>query len=298
MNAADISQLVENARDPRASLGEQHSAFTSLVQQSQHLVFSLALSRLRDVDEAKDATQDAFATAWRRLSQLREPAAFVAWLNSIVSSECSRRLRRRSRLTNIDPREVTATESRADRVDYQSVLASAIATLSEAERDVIVLYYYLGYSLPQIAKLLGQKPGTAGKRLHSARLHIRRKLPRSVRGDFIRVTPSAAFADRVRRGLLDEYVGVYRFRERPDHFVSIMTAGDTLVSESAGQRHVLLSSDEECLRTRDYDGEGHFSRNRRGEVTCFVYYEFGKRLGVAHKVRSRLRGKDSARFKS
>ena len=166
----------------------------------------------------------------------------------------------------------------------ESVVASAIAKLPNAERDVIVLYYYLGYSLPQIAKLLRLKPGTAGKRLHSARLHIRRVLPHSVRADFVRVTPSASFANRVRRGLLDEYVGLYRFRERPDHVVSIVTLGDRLISESAGQRHVLVSIDEDSLRTRDYDGEGRFRRNRRGEVTHFVYYEFGRRMGIAHRT--------------
>ena len=276
--------LVENARDPNRSLEEQHSAFTSLMEQSQHRVFALALSRLRDVEEAKDAAQDALATAWRRLRQLRDPAAFTAWLNAIVLSECSRRRRQRSRSPGADTIPATAIQSDTHRIDYQSVIAACLEQLSDAERDIVVLYYYLGYSLPQISRLLQLKSGTAGKRLHSARLRIRRLLPRSVRGDFVRVTPSASFADRVRRGLLDEYVGVYQFAERPDHVVSIATVGDKLISESAGQRHVLLSIDEQSLRTRDYDGEGRFGRNRRGEVTHFVYYEFGRRMGIAHRI--------------
>ena len=276
--------LVENARDPNRSLEEQHSAFTSLMEQSQHRVFALALSRLRDVEEAKDAAQDALATAWRRLRQLRDPAAFTAWLNAIVLSECSRRRRQRARSPGADTIPATAIPSDTHRIDYQSVIAACLEQLSDAERDIVVLYYYLGYSLPQISRLLQLKSGTAGKRLHSARLRIRRLLPRSVRGDFVRVTPSASFADRVRRGLLDEYVGVYQFAERPDHVVSIATVGDKLISESAGQRHVLLSIDEQSLRTRDYDGEGRFGRNRRGEVTHFVYYEFGRRMGIAHRI--------------
>jgi RNA polymerase sigma-70 factor, ECF subfamily len=284
--APATSLMVERARDSNRSLAEQHSAFTSLVQQSQHRVFALALSRLRDVEEAKDAAQDAFATAWRRLGQLRDPSAFGPWLNAIVLSECSRRQRRCAHCSRIDSPEARAIESDADRVDYQSLVAACLEKVSDAERDIIVLYYYMGYSLPQIARLLRLKPGTAGKRLHSARLHIRRLLPRSVRGEFVRVTPSAAFADRVRRGLLDEYVGVYQFAERPDHLVSIATVGDKLISESAGQRHVLMSFDDRSLRTRDYDGEGRFGRNRRGEVTHFVYYEFGRRMGVAHRIQS------------
>jgi RNA polymerase sigma factor (sigma-70 family) len=282
--ATPIEVLVENARDSNRSLDEQHSAFTSLMEQSQHSVFALALSRLRDVEEAEDAAQDAFATAWRRLRQLRDPTAFIPWLNAIVLSECSRRRRQRARSSGADTIPSTAIQSDTHRIDYQSVIAACLEQLSEGERDVIVLYYYLGYSLPQISRLLQLKSGTAGKRLHSARLHVRRLLPRSVRGDFVRVTPSASFADRVRRGLLDEYVGVYQFAERPDHVVSITTIGDKLISESAGQRHVLISIDEQSLRTRDYDGEGRFGRNRRGEVTHFVYYEFGRRMGIAHRI--------------
>ena len=42
--AANSARLVEKARDPDASLHEQHAAFTLLVQRSQHIVFGLALA--------------------------------------------------------------------------------------------------------------------------------------------------------------------------------------------------------------------------------------------------------------
>ena len=167
--APATSLIVECARDSNRPLGEQHSAFTLLVQQSQHRVFALALSRLRDVEDAKDAAQDAFAAAWRRLGQLRDPAAFGPWLNAIVLSECSRRRRRRAHRSGVETISARAIESDACPVDYQSLVAE--------------------------------------------------------------------------------------------------------------------STDERSLRTRDYDGEGRFGRNRRGEVTHFVYYEFGRRMGVAHRIR-------------
>ena len=277
------ARLAETARDPDASLHERHAAFTLLVQRSQHVVFGLALTLLRDVEDAKDAAQDAFATAWRRLRQLREPALFAPWLKSIVASECSRRRRRRV-LVPEDEAPPASVESDAHRLDYQSLIALALDGLPAGERHVTVLFYFLGYSQPQIARLLRLKPGTVGKRLHSARLRIRRGLPRSVRGDFVRIAPSTAFAERVRRGLLDEYIGQYRFERRPDLVVSILREGDTLISESAGQRHILLSAADDSLSTSQYDGEGRFRRNRRGEVTHFVYYEFGRRMGVARRI--------------
>ena len=183
-----------------------------------------------------------------------------------------------------DPRLRWSVEVDHHQMDYQSVVAAALERLPEGERDVTVLFYFLGYSLPQIAKLLSLKAGTVGKRLHSARLRIRRGLPRSVRGDFIRLAPSKQFLERVGRGLLDEYVGEYRFEGRPDHVVTITREGDSLVSEARGQRNVLVSVGRRSLHTTNYDGEGRFRRNRRGAVTDFVYYEFGRRLGVARKT--------------
>jgi RNA polymerase sigma-70 factor, ECF subfamily len=278
-----VAELVEAARDPAGSLEKRHAAFTRLVEQSQHIVFGLALTSLRDLDDARDVAQDAFAIAWHRLPQLRDPAAFPAWLKSIVARECSRHRRRRTFVAEsiLAPPSVDADTRR---VDYESVVAAALDQLAEGERDVIVLFYFLGHSLPEIARMLRLKPGTVGKRLHSARLRIRKALPRTVRNDFMQLVPSQNFVTRVQRGLLDEYVGEFRFERRPDHVIRIIRDGESLIADAGEQRHVLVVGAKHSLVARHYDGEGRFGRNRHGEVTHFVYYEFGRRIGVARKV--------------
>lgn len=286
--AASAAQLVEKARDTAGSLHEQHAAFTQLVERSQHLAFGVAVSFLRNVEEAKDATQDAFTTAWLRLPQLRDASAFEAWMKTIVATECNRRLRRQTREAPlIELPEPVEADTR--QIEYQSLVASAIAALSEGERHVTVLFYVMGHTQEEIARLLRLKPGTVGKRLHSARLRIRRWLPPSVRSEFVQVAPSRAFVEKVRLGIFDEYVGEYRFARRPDLVVSIAREGDSLISDSDGQRNILASLDDESLLTSHYDGEGRFGRNHRGDVTHFAYYEFGKRLGVAWKTNSARR---------
>ena len=282
-DSAAIARLVEKARDPAATLQEQHAAFGQLVAHSQHIAFGLALASLRDVDDAKDAAQEAFVTAWHRLRQLRDAAAFTPWLKRIAATACARRHRQRA-LLPATPALEPSVEPDDRRMDYQAVVAQALDRLPEGERHVTVLFYFLGFTLPQIARLLRLKPGTVGKRLHSARIRIRRGLPPSVRTDFVRLAPAPQFADRVTRELLDEYVGEYRFDRRPELLVSIWREGDTLVSEANGQRHVLVVVGKQSLLPIHYDGEGRFTRNRRGEVTSFVYYEFGKRLGVARRT--------------
>ena len=89
----------------------------------------------------------------------------------------------------------------------------------------------------------------------------------------------------VRRGIFDEYVGRYRFEKRPDLVVSVTREGDALFGEAAGQRNMLLALEGESFVTSHYDGEGRFRRDRRGKVTHFVYYEFGRRLGIARRMK-------------
>ena len=275
--------LVERARDPTAPLHLQQAAFSTLIEGTEADAFGLALSVLRDHDDAKDAVQEAFTAAWLRLRQLRDPSAFEPWLKAIVARQCARRLRRRARRPEAtDLAGVAEPDTR--RADYQGLVASLLAALPAGERQVTALYYFLGHSQPEIARLLRLKPGTVAKRLHAARLRIRRRLPASVRGDFVRLSPSPSFTETVRRGLLDQYVGEYRFEGRPDLTVAIQREGGALFSEAGGQRHLLVSGAEGSLLTRHYDGEGRFRRNPRGEVTHFVYYEWGRRLGVARKT--------------
>ena len=280
-----VARLVEMVRDPARPLHEQQAAFARLVERSQRAVLGLAASLLGDADEAKDAAQEAFLTAWVRLAQLRDGAAFEGWLRTIVATACRRRLRRWARETPLLGESPACTGADTSPLDYRSVVQAALAALPTGERQVAVLYYVEGYTQEEIARRLGLKPGTVAKRLHSARLRVRRRLPPSVRSEFLRVTPSRSFTEQVRRGLLDQFVGEYRFRERPELVVSIVREGDALVSECGCQRNVLASLDDASLVTSHYDGEGRFGRNGRGEVTHFVYYEFGKRLGVAWKSR-------------
>lgn len=280
--AVPTAQLVEKARNPAASLHERHAAFAQLVEQSQHIVFGVALASLREVEDARDAAQDAFLTAWLRLGQLRDASLFSAWLRKIVATRCLRSLRRRMRAGEIASPDAIEADCRG--LDYGSLLTAALDALPAGERDVTVLFYFLGYSQAQIGRLLRLKPGTVGKRLHSARLRIRRRLPPWVRGEFVRPAPSPSFVQRVRLGLFDEYVGEYRFDRRPEHVVSISRVGHSLISQAGDQRHVLSSVAEDSLLTSRYDGEGRFCRDRRGKVTHFVYYEFGKRLGIARKI--------------
>lgn len=265
----NVAELVARARNEDLPIADQHAAFAELVRRFDASATGWALQRLDDAEEAKDVAQDAFITAWLKLRQLREPAAFGAWLKRLIATQCHRRRRKIRDVESLPHHDAT--------FEYRELLASSISKLADAEYRCVVLFYFLGRKLDEIARILGIPRGTVGKRLHQARIAIRRQLPRSVREEFVRW-------QKVQERLFDEYAGEYRFDERPDLVVRIQREGSQLVSYGGGQRSVLASIGEGALVSTAYDGEGRFHRDGTGRITQFIYYEFGERLGIAKKV--------------
>src|SRR5215467_11293872 len=79
----------------RRAAGGDLDAFAEVTRRFQHMAFGYALSFVRNFQEAEDVVQEAFVAAWYALPRLAEPAAFGAWLRSIVRHRAHRVLRRK-----------------------------------------------------------------------------------------------------------------------------------------------------------------------------------------------------------
>jgi RNA polymerase sigma-70 factor (ECF subfamily) len=292
-----VADLVRRARDAHAPIHVQHAAFAALVKRFEEMAFATALRMCDEPELARDACQDAFLVAWRRLPALREPAAFGGWLKRLIHTRIARVRRRRGASAEVSSSPHIAgiadgardTAEQVGRDEDRRFVRRAVTALPAGEREAVILFYFLGQPLRSIARALGVSVGLAGKRVYTARLRLRRTLPRSVTVTFLATSPTPAFVRRIRAGELDEFVGEYRFPNRPDRRVVVRREGQVLASYAGGQRSVLASRRQDVLAPTEYDGEAHFRRDRRGRVTRFVYYEFGRPLGVAHRVTRRAR---------
>ena len=276
-----VADLVRRARDRSAPLHEQHAAFARLVERFERAALGAALRASDDAEAARDACQEAFTLAWRTLPRLREPAAFGGWLERLVRTQCAR-ARKRGQQPKYEVLDFGCCP--LERRELQRAMRRVIDGLPPLERDAVLLFHLLGEPLRVVARELHVSVARAGRILFDARLRMRRAMPRTVAREILGRLPTSAFARRVQDGVFDEVVGDYRFEARPDLLVRIRREGDRLISYSADQRHVLAARVSESLVTTEFDGEGRFRRDARGRVTGFVYYEFGRRLGVARKV--------------
>ncbi len=168
---ADEAAVVDAVR-----AGDQ-SAFSRLVERYMDPGYAVALSILRQQQDAEDALQSAFIRALERIDQLRPGSPFGPWFYRVLRSTCLNLLRREA-LRDHDPLPRSASGSTNPqrelerRLARESVLA-ALAQLPEMQRLAVTLYDLEGYSHQQVAEILDIAEGTSRAHVHHGRRALR-----------------------------------------------------------------------------------------------------------------------------
>jgi RNA polymerase sigma-70 factor (ECF subfamily) len=155
-------------------------AFASLVERYDRAVYHLSYRMLHNVEDARDATQEAFFKAFRSLRTFREGAKFSTWIFAIAYHACCDRLARRKHDASdelpdrADPSR--GPEQQAIALDEASRLRRAIDALPEKYRAVVTLFHLQGRQYEEIASVLGLPMGTVKTHLFRAKEQLRRLL--------------------------------------------------------------------------------------------------------------------------
>nr|WP_241661151.1 RNA polymerase sigma factor SigM [Thermomonospora catenispora] len=166
----------------RHAQGDPH-AFGQLVTRHRERMWAVALRTLGDPEEAADALQDAFLSAFRAAGRFRGDAAVTTWLHRIVVNACLDRLRRKS----IRPATPMGDEAKIDALapklpdptDGHGTLLDVTAALSELpfeQRAALVLVDMLGYAVDDAAEFLDVPPGTIKSRCARGRARLAPRL--------------------------------------------------------------------------------------------------------------------------
>lgn len=150
-------------------------AFGELVGRYERPIFNVALRMLRDREEARDATQNAFVKAWQHLDQFDRSRRFFSWLYRIAVNESLNRATRRRKTEALDETLEARTdgpEAQAARSEQALLVERAVEQLSDTYREVIVLRHWLDLSYDEIAEALHVPAKTVKSRLFSARAKL------------------------------------------------------------------------------------------------------------------------------
>lgn len=155
-------------------------AYGRLVQATQKMVYAVALRVLRDPTTAQDAAQQAYLRAFRRLSDLQEPAAFAGWLRrtAITVALNMRRARRCTLLRLDDIPDVPVLDEAETRWSeaQRHALAAALLTLTLEERQVCDRRYHGRWSTARLAMHSGVDEAAMRKRLQRIRDKLRKEM--------------------------------------------------------------------------------------------------------------------------
>ena len=163
-------RIVEAARNGHLE------SFGALYERYYNPMVALAYSMLADRDMAEDAAQESFMVACRDLPNLKRKDKFAAWLAGICRNVTKQILRTKDRTILADVEQPKQGQDDPDqRCD---AIRQAVWKLREAERELIVLHYFNGFSRAQICQVLGISPQAVNGRLVRAKRKIAKNLKR------------------------------------------------------------------------------------------------------------------------
>lgn len=164
-------------------------SFNTLILHYQDMVFHTALRILGDEDQAADAAQEAFISAFRSISTFRG-GSFKAWLMRTVTNACYDELRRQKRRPTTplepdtedgeemdsprwlaDPNMTPAQQLEADELEH--AIQHCLDALPTEFRTVVVLADIQGMDYSEVAIASHVPLGTIKSRLARARLRLR-----------------------------------------------------------------------------------------------------------------------------
>ncbi|UCC25057.1 MAG: RNA polymerase sigma factor [Gemmatimonadales bacterium] len=153
--------------------------FEPLVRAYEGPGLRVATGMLGDVDDARDALQEAFVKVFRNLSKFDTRRAFGPWFFQILRNQCRDMIRSRNSRAGRETRD-ERLEFRAENAELgperarersaaKTLLWRGLERVGEDHREILVLKELQGFKYPEIAEILGIPEGTVASRLYHAR---------------------------------------------------------------------------------------------------------------------------------
>ncbi len=156
----------------QAKREELEEDFRAVYDRQFGRVYKLALLLLGNVADTEDAVQMVFAKVWEKQPHFRGLDHENAWFITVTRNQC------RDFLRSYYRRNCTSLESVPEpQVSFfcgeDGALWQAIQKLPQKYREVLYLYYYEGYSVRELSKMLHRKESTLQTQLADARKKLR-----------------------------------------------------------------------------------------------------------------------------
>jgi RNA polymerase sigma-70 factor, ECF subfamily len=164
-------------------------AFNRLVLKWEKPIYNLTLRMLQDRDEAADATQEVFCSAFKNILRFRKDAKFSTWLYRIAVNQCITRLRKRPPGVHLSMDDqgpdaplkgwTPTAESHEDEVmlkEQRKQVRLALDALPEEQRAIVELKFYQDLTFEEIAAVAEAPLSTVKSRLYAGLALLKSRL--------------------------------------------------------------------------------------------------------------------------
>lgn len=166
-------------------LAGETALYEIIMRRYNQRLYRVARSIVRDDAEAEDVMQDAYVRAYQHLNQFARLSPFSTWLTRIAVHESLARVRRRSRVEQLDLNEDSGSpsthvvepspnpEQSTSNAELGHLLEDAVLSLPDQFRTVLMLRDIEELSTAETAEALGLTEENVKVRLHRARALVR-----------------------------------------------------------------------------------------------------------------------------
>ena len=182
-NESDLLLLERIARGDRSALRELYAAY-------YHPLLRFMQRITRSLELAQEGVNDVMLTVWSNSTSFARRSSVSTWIMGIAYHKALKALAARRRWTSrfgfhIDDFEdrIEAAVEPSEHRDLRDSLDKALETLPPAQRTVVELTYFSGYSYEEIAAIMGCPVNTVKTRMFHARLKLRKALPALANGE-------------------------------------------------------------------------------------------------------------------
>jgi RNA polymerase sigma-70 factor (ECF subfamily) len=168
------------------TLRSDAAAFESLYREFYPRLFEFVLRILGHPSDVEETINDTMLVVWNKAAEFREQSKVSTWIFGIAYKKALKRLKSNRRLADREiQREVEEQDDRdpADAVNSQAVIArvrAAVGALPLAQRSIVHLAFFYGYSYAEIAEIVGCPVNTVKTRMFYARERLRPVLDRAM----------------------------------------------------------------------------------------------------------------------
>jgi RNA polymerase sigma-70 factor (ECF subfamily) len=150
------------------SHGKNHQAMNLIMSRFKRFVHSIAIRYMRDEEDAKDITQEAFIKAYQAIETFRGDSHIRTWLYAITKNLCLNALDRKKRkgqIISLDSHEYIdlpaseKTDTLVEHAEFTTFFNECMSILPEKQRETFILRHVEELSYEEISQMLGTSIG-------------------------------------------------------------------------------------------------------------------------------------------